>query len=407
MAFGDNRNDTYTETEKVSYGSRIGSSFGGMIPGILLFLGAFPLLFWNEGRAVKTARALDEGQGVVIEVESNGTVDPDNDGKLVHMTGKAETKDVLEDAAFGVSENCIRLERKVEIYQWVEHSETTEKKNLGGSVTKTTTYSYSLEWCDAAVSSAGFKKSGHENPAGEMEFKSETWQSESVSFGAFRLSDRQIGRIGGERAYALPASFTSRVDRVQIAGDVIYVPERTTRENPLNTRDVQSQTRPGDMRVSYRVVRPHDISLVAKQRGESFVPYTSKKGGGFKVDLLRDGVADADEMFESARSGNSVVAWFLRFLGFILMLTGLKRFLLPISTLGDVLPFLGNLLGIGLGLVAGVVAFVCTLVTIATAWIFYRPVVGVVLLALAGAGCWFLLQKRAALTAKVGDKSKE
>ena len=61
MAFGDNRNDTYTETEKVSYGSRIGSSFGGMIPGILLFLGAFPLLFWNEGRAVKTARARDAG----------------------------------------------------------------------------------------------------------------------------------------------------------------------------------------------------------------------------------------------------------------------------------------------------------------------------------------------------------
>ena len=105
MAFGDNANDTFTETETVSYGSRISSSFKGMLPGILMFLGAFPLLFWNEGRAVKTARALDEGQGVVIEVETNKTVDHDNDGKLVHMTGKAETKDVLEDATFGVREN--------------------------------------------------------------------------------------------------------------------------------------------------------------------------------------------------------------------------------------------------------------------------------------------------------------
>ena len=28
MAFGDNANDTYTETETISYGSRISSSFG-------------------------------------------------------------------------------------------------------------------------------------------------------------------------------------------------------------------------------------------------------------------------------------------------------------------------------------------------------------------------------------------
>jgi len=410
MAFGDNANDTYTETTTESYGSRISGSFKGMIPGVLMFIGAFPLLFWNEGRAVKTARALDEGQGVVIEVESNKTVDPDNDGKLVHMTGKADTKDVLQDAAFGVTENCIRLERQVEIYQWVEHSETKEKKNLGGSVTRTTTYTYSLEWCDDAVSSAGFKESGHDNPPTGMEFKSESWQAETVTFGAFQLSDRQIERIGDDRAYAIPASFTSRVDRVQVAGNTIYIPEKETRANRLNTRDVQSQTRPGDMRVKYRIVRPHNISIVSKQRGESFVPFTSKKGGGYKVDLLQDGVRDCDEMFEKARTNNAIFTWFLRILGWYLMCAGLKKFLAPLSTLGDVLPILGDFLEVGLGLVAGVVAFVCALVTIAVAWLFYRPILAIVLLALAGTGVWFLWKKRTAIKAKAGtalDKAKE
>ena len=410
MAFGDNADDTYTETETISYGSRISSSFKGMLPGILMFLGAFPLLFWNEGRAVKTARALDEGQGVVIEVPSNKTVDEENDGKLVYMTGKADTAEILQDATFGVTGNCIRLERKVEIYQWVEHSETTEKKNLGGSVTKTTTYSYSLEWCDDAVSSAGFKKSGHENPPGGMEFKSETWQAENVTFGAFRLNERQIEHIGDDRAYVLPESFTSRVARVQVAGNVIYVPERATRANALNTRDVQGQTRPGDMRVTYRIVRPHNVSIVAKQRGDSFVAFTSKKGGGYKVDLLQDGVVDCDEMFEHARTGNAVLTWFLRVLGFFLMCAGLKKFLKPLSTLGDVLPLLGDLLEVGVGLVSGVIAFVCALVTCAIAWVFYRPVLGVTLLVLAGAGVWFLWKKRTALKAKAGaalDKAKE
>ena len=120
-----------TVTEKVSYGSRIGASFKGVIPGIVMFVAAFPLLFWNEGRAVKTARALDEGQGAVIEVGSNATVDSENEGRLVHMSGLADTGDVLEDPEFGVSENCIRLDRSVEIYQWVEHAKTEEKKGCG------------------------------------------------------------------------------------------------------------------------------------------------------------------------------------------------------------------------------------------------------------------------------------
>ena len=394
MAFGDNANDTYTETEKISYGSRIGGSFKGMLPGLVLFVAAIPLLFWNEGRAVKTARALDEGQGAVIEVDSNKTIDPDNDGKLVHMTGKAETKDVLQDAVFGVSENCIRLERKVEIYQWVEHAKSEEKKNVGGSVTRTTTYSYALEWCADAVDSSGFKKSGHENPPGGMEFKSEDWQAAAVTFGAFRLSERQVGRIGRAQAYDLPESFTSKVARVQKAGSVLYVPEKSTRENVLNTRDVASQTRPGDMRVTYRIVKPHDISIVSKQRGDTFVPFTSKKGDGRKVDLLQDGVADSDEMFESARSGNSLITWVLRVVGLFLMYVGLRKFLAPISTLADVLPILGNILEFGLGAVAGVTAFVCALVTCAIAWIVYRPVLGAILLVLAGAGVWFLWQKR-------------
>lgn len=385
-----------TETETVSYGSRIGGSFKGILPGVILFIAAFPLLFWNEGRAVKTARALDEGQGAVVEVDSNKSVDPDNEGRLVHMTGRADTKDVLRDPVFGVAENCIRLERKAEIYQWVEHSETKEKKNVGGSVTKTTTYTYSLEWCGDAVNSSGFKESGHDNPPAGLEFKSERWQAENVSFGAFRLSERQVGRVGAARDYLIPPSFTSLVDRVQIAGNVIYVPEKATRENRLNDRNVQSQPRAGDMRITYRIVTPHDISLVAKQRGDSFVPYTSKKGDGYKVDMLRDGVADSDEMFETARSGNALMTWILRLVGWLVMFIGIRKVLAPIPTLGDVLPFLGGILSAGTGFIAGVVSVVLTLVVVAVAWIFYRPVLAVVLLVLAGAGVFLLLKKRGA-----------
>ncbi|MBL1488809.1 hypothetical protein ELC62_30665, partial [Klebsiella pneumoniae] len=80
------------------------------------------------------------------------------------------------------------------------------------------------------------------------------------SFGAFRLSESQIGRIGSEQAYAFPTDFVCKVERVQIQGRTIYVPNKTTRDNEKNNRDVASQPRVGDMRVNFSVVYPHDIS---------------------------------------------------------------------------------------------------------------------------------------------------
>ena len=108
-----------TETTTESWGSRLGGSIKGVLAGGLIFLAGFPILFWNEGNAVKTARAIDEGEGACVSLESNAKVDPEMEGKFVHMSGKADTKDVLVDDVFGVSNTAIRLERKVEMFQWI------------------------------------------------------------------------------------------------------------------------------------------------------------------------------------------------------------------------------------------------------------------------------------------------
>ena len=147
-----------TETTTESWGSRLGSSIKGVLIGGALFIAGFPVLFWNEGNSVKTAKAIDEGEGVCVSVESNASIDQGNDDKLVHMSGKADTQDVLADDTFGVSATAIRLERQVEMYQWLEESRTSEKKKMGGSVEKTTTYTYKKGWFDHAIDSSGFKE---------------------------------------------------------------------------------------------------------------------------------------------------------------------------------------------------------------------------------------------------------
>ena len=46
-----------TETTTESWGSRLGNSIKGVIVGLGLFVLGFPVLFWNEGNSVKTAKS--------------------------------------------------------------------------------------------------------------------------------------------------------------------------------------------------------------------------------------------------------------------------------------------------------------------------------------------------------------
>lgn len=380
-----------TETTTVSWGSRLGSSFKGILVGFALFIGGFPLLFWNEGNTVRTTRALEEGEGACVPLESLAAVAPEMDGKLVHAIGPATTDDVLTDEQFGLSVNAIRLERMVEMYQWEERSSTTEKKNMGGSVTKTTTYSYEKVWSNRAIDSSSFHEAGHDNP-GVLPYESGKLYADNVRFGAYRLNEEQIHSIARAEDYLFPTNFVCPIARVQIAGKTIYVPNAETRQNPLNVRDVATQPRLGDVRVTFRTVKPHTISIVAKQRGDTFVAYMAKNGK--KISLLNDGERDAAEMFASAESANTFFCWALRILGFLLMYWGLSVIFRPLSVLADVLPILGTIVGIGTGFVAGVIAFVCALVTIAVAWLFYRPVLAIGLLVVAGAGLYLLYQRK-------------
>lgn len=191
-----------TETTVESWGSRLGSSLKGVLFGFLLVFASIALLFWNEGRTVNRAKALNEGASAVITVDA-AKVDPQNDGKLVHVSGEVATADVLEDLKFGVSVNAIKLVRKVESYQWQENEESTTKRGSGGSQETTTTYTYQKVWSPDLIDSTGFKEAGHENPATRPVDGAE-FVASNVSLGAFRLSADLISRLGPEKAFVPP-----------------------------------------------------------------------------------------------------------------------------------------------------------------------------------------------------------
>ncbi len=77
-------------------------------------------------------------------------------GKLIHLSGVASTKDMLSDPDFSLSIPAIKLERKIETYQWKEDSKEETKDNYGGSQTTTTTYTYTKDWDQEMIKSSDF-----------------------------------------------------------------------------------------------------------------------------------------------------------------------------------------------------------------------------------------------------------
>ncbi|HVS32579.1 MAG TPA: TMEM43 family protein [Thermoanaerobaculia bacterium] len=359
-----------TEVTQVSWLGRIRESIKGFIVGLGLFVAAFPLLFWNEGRAVRTEKSLNEGAGAVVSIPAS-EVNSAFEQKLVHLTGRATTDETLTDPEFGVTApSAIALRRNVEMYQWVEETSTEERKKLGGGSERVTTYSYTKKWSDDAIDSSSFREAdAHQNP-GSLPFESRLVGAEKVTLGAFTLPVSLVGKMNDYETLSIDGkSLPTDKANLHVHDGTLYLGT-----NP-------SSPAIGDTRVIFQVVRPADVSVVSKQAGNSFEAYQAS--AGMSIEMLRRGVFTAQSMFETALAQNTRMTWILRGLGFFLMFIGLSLFFRPLSVLGDVVPMIGSLLAFGTGLFAFVISAGLSIGTIGMAWIFYRPVLGIALLVLA------------------------
>jgi Transmembrane protein 43 len=373
-----------TVTKHDSWFSRLIGSIKSVLVGFVFFVLSFPLLFWNEGRAVTTARSLSEGAGAVISVSADA-VAPGNEGKLVHVSGAVSTHGPVIDEDLGLEVQAVKLIRTVEMYQWKEDEKSETQKKLGGGTETVTTYSYQKAWSADAIDSSSFQDpNGHENP-GRLPFESTTIVADPVRVGAFQLSPEQVEQLTKSEKLMV---------NQEIAGD-------------LAASDPRSQLRPvdggyylganprspavGDVRLVFTVVNPAVVSVVGVQSGNSFAPYQAAAGG--TVLLVAEARQTAAEMFQSAQTANTVMTWILRAVGWFVMFLGLLLIFKPISVVGDVVPLIGSMLGAGVGVFAFLVASVLSLLTVAVSWIAVRPLLGISLLVVAGAAATLLIAR--------------
>jgi len=369
----DEETGVFQEDSHEGFGSRLGDSFGGICFGLVLFIGAFPLLWWNEGRAVDMYNAIDKGRDIYVPISGGDAVSAANEGLLVHITGLAYPTENITDPDFGVQEtNKIKLKRDVDMYQWKENKKTQKKKNIGGSTTTTTTYSYSKDWHSSLVDSSNFKKSGYDNPT-YMPYLSQDFLSDVV-LGNFTVPENMVDSMASysdvsfDKAFdtnTIPSSNTLAQSMQEIADNTGFYFSNTT-PNRFNATI-------GDTRVTYQTAGGGDVSILAKQSGNTFEPYFTDPESDASLYRLEVGIVSAEQMFLNAEAENKALTWFLRVLGIGVMSSGIGLTMQPLAVAADIIPCFGSCVGGAISFVATLIGTVLSLIVIGIAWVANRP----------------------------------
>ena len=437
----------YTETTTTGYGTRVGNSFKAIGTGFLMFIAGTALLWWNEGRAVKTEKMLDEAGSAYVEMENPNKKDASLDGELICGTAMATTEDSLIDNEFGIGAKAIAIKRSVEYYQWVEHEQSKSEDKLGGKQVTTTTYTYTKEWVSSPIESAQFKDPAYQNKNMVLTTVERNEQyAENVSFGAYQLNESLIHSISSregmdlaiaedllkqfdkntqtayERFYgvqskqqqptqqpvqqpAIPDSVRAllsdsakhALDSLQAVNDSI----NKEMENANNKKDLEyvhqasnvlyfgrvpGAPEVGDVRVTFEKVVPAKVTVMAVVDGDTFKPFKAKNGKRFQTLVM--GKKSGDEIIDAEKEANNMILWALRILGIMIVIGGLKGIFGFLTTILKVVPFIAGIFGWGIGVVCTVIGIAWSLIIIALAWLFYRPLLGISLLVLAGFLVW-------------------
>lgn len=440
----------YQEVTTTGYGTRVGNSFKAIGSGFLMFVIGTALLWWNEGRAVKTEKMLDEAGNAYVEMENPNKKDASLDGELICGSAMATTEDSLSDAQFGIGAKAIALCRSVEYYQWVEHEQTKREDKLGGKEVTTTTYTYSKQWVSSPVQSSQFHDPAYQNKNTVFTTIDDAEQyAENVSFGAYKLPETLIHRISSREAMdlaiaedllkqfdkstqaayehfygvqksiqqasqpvqqpaqqsaipdsiraLLPDSVKAKLDSLQAVSDSI----NKQMANAENKKDlayihqagnvlyfgrVPGAPEVGDVRVTFEKVVPAKVTVMAVVDGDTFKPYKAKNGKRFQTLVM--GKKSGDEIIDAEKEANNMILWALRIIGIMIVIGGLKGIFGFLETILKVVPFVANIFGWGVGIVCTVIGIVWSLIVIALAWLFYRPLLGIGLLVLAGFLVW-------------------
>ncbi|XP_011505195.1 PREDICTED: transmembrane protein 43 homolog [Ceratosolen solmsi marchali] len=330
------------------------------IIGLILLIVGICLFVWNEGKAVKIAYSLQEALNNVAEIQNTFKSVPELEGRLVYLSGTLNVAEPLTEPDYGVMVSCIKLKRRVQIYQWIE---IEEERSYVGSTEPEKHYYYTTEWKDKLIDSDNFYITfGHENPT-EISIQSVIQISEEVKIGIFALG------------MELKKKFN---DFIEITSD--ERPERPDIKMHSGLYYHSSDLwdpKVGDVRVqlSYAGKAGDTYTVIGKLVNGVIEPYKTMQGE--EILLQRKYTVSIDQMFHLEHVDNYWRTWTMRGLGWLVMFLSATCLASILKIIIQNSNFLSEIINIEYLTMS--VSMSTSLLVIGFAWVWYRPIIGLVL----------------------------
>lgn len=399
------------------------------ILGWFLIPFSLTMLWKNEKKLVTYARVINHAKAEYKAIELDKPLD-ENELCLVSGTGLTVNRQSLEDHDFGASvDNSYRLIRTVEMYQWKE----TQTKEKEGD-TEVTHYHYHMAWLEKPEDSGKFHEAhNHRNPNNRWPFYSSTVEANNITLGGFRLDYNQIKVLGKtsteltwEDSGAQAIKMTSEnmqqcgFSQFEYRAGSLYAsacPEKNNQGGFNNIGDYRvrfsynkcgetsvlaQQIKDDDGRWTFRKWNPNKLNVPFGQStdaeadstwGPAYLCYVCLLVNWmFKamfeevVNLFTDGKVTAAQYFADQEKNLELANKVIRPLGIVLTILGLYFIFAPVIAMLKFVPLVGYMLAsvasFAAILFAIIVGGTASCFTIALAWIFFRPLIGIPLMAL-------------------------
>jgi len=366
---------------------RMLNSFTLLIIGIVMFFASFVVLFVNEGREnlanyASRATAYEESKTYSSE-------------KLVYIIGNIDATTYAQDS-FLDSGNYLYIKRNVEMYSYIEQSKTVTKENVGGSSTKTTTYTYNQGWTSNPKLTSTFQGDSSELPT-NIPSEYNTWistkpQNQTNTASGFSINGINVSSSELKLTNAHTLNLTSELVETDallanetVSNGVIY--RQNSQAGNNNNPGI------GDIRITYQVISQSDRGILfGSFENQSFTPFFTKDNN--IIYRFFSGVESHTQATSILQSEYSAALWLSRIFGFLLMFIGLLLFANPIMTLLSVLPIFAKIGRFVYGIIAFLIAFVLTTLTILIGIIFNNIYLATLVVLLFVAMIVFILRKK-------------
>ncbi len=322
----------------------------GILGGALLFLCAFPVLYFNEAQ---------ENLSKVAEqaVEYNETLES---SYLGYTVGAFSATNKANDPL--LTREFVAVTRKVEMYGYIEtqSTSTTNSGNTQSSFNSEIRYTYSKAWLTNPAQTTTWRGRTSDFPR-DLPINYNTW--------VVNLPQPRTSTSTGLSINNIPVDGTnldlSASNELSVTQDMIADNIYTVLLGDLYTSNQGSfdLTKPviGDVRISFTVIEFDDQGLLLGNiDNNQFSAFTTDSGN--IMYRFFNGESTIENVVSQLHTEYQLTIWIFRVVGFLMLFVGLLLSFKPISTLFNFIPIFGS---VGSGLFT-IMLFVVSLVLAVT-----------------------------------------